>query len=163
MSSPRPSVFIAYPLSTARDPRETGRLVKLFRDVFVSGGWEVNPRRGESIEALNDRLRSGGGASLVARNIEGIVTSDLLLVIAAEMDEPSSVWVEAGVALARGIPLIVVAISAVSLPFLIRAAVTHTAITSVNYSSFPLHAYSTYSLATEDHQAQAIHDLIRSI
>ena len=163
MNSPEPSVFIAHPLSTAKDLPDTERLVQLFREAFVSRGWKVRPRRGESVEALNDRLRSGGGASLVTCNIEGIITSDLLIVIVTEMDEPSSVWIEAGAALGRGIPLVVVATEAVSLPFLIRAAVKPVTVTASCRPRPPLHTCSIHTLTTEGHQAQAVGNLVQSI
>jgi hypothetical protein len=122
--SPPQSVFIAYPMTAAKDLSATERLVRQFRAGFLSRKWTVRPRRGESVEAIDARMRAGGGASLVSSNIEGIGLSDLLLVVATEMEEPSSVWVEVGVAMARGIPLVVVAEPSVRLPFLVRAAVT---------------------------------------
>jgi nucleoside 2-deoxyribosyltransferase len=163
MNSPEPSVFIAHPLSTAKDLPHTERLVQLFREAFVSQGWKVRPSRGEAVDTLNDRVRSGGGVSLVTSNIEGIVASDLLLVIVTEMDEPSSVWVEAGVALARSIPLVVVATTAVALPFLIRAAVAPAAATASRPSGSLLRTCSIHTLAAEGRQAQAVGDLVKSI
>jgi hypothetical protein len=163
MNSPEPSVFIAQPLSTAKDLPDTERLVQLFHEAFVIRGWKVRPRRSESVDALNHLLQGDGGASLVARNIENIVISDLLLVIATEMEEPSSIWVETGVALARGIPLVVVATTtAVHVPFLIRAAAAPAAVTASRPMP-PSHACSIRTLTTEGHQAQAIGNLVQSI
>lgn len=163
MTLPGPSVFIAYPLSTAKDLPATEHLVQLFREAFVDRGWTVRPRRGESVGALNARVRAGGGAPLVASNIEGIVTSDLLLVIATEMDEPSSVWVEAGVAIARGVPLIVIADPHVHLPFLVRAAVAPVAFTTSGPPNRLFPTSSVPALATGSDKSHAVEDLVDSI
>ena len=165
MSPLEPSAFIAHPLSTAKDLPSTERLVQQFRDAFAGRGWRVRPHRDDSVAALNASLRTGGGASLVTRNIEGIVTSDLLLVIATEMDEPSSVWVEAGVALARGVPLVVLTTPAVTLPFLVRAALASGAdTTGGSLRRRPLAASIPIpTMTTTTHQVQAVGDLVDSI
>jgi hypothetical protein len=163
VTPPAPSVFIAHPLSAAKNLPATERLVRLFRDAFLDRGWTVRPRRGESVDALNARVRAGLGTSLVASNVEGIVASDLLLVIATEMDEPSSVWVEAGVAIARAIPLVVVADPSVRLPFLVGAVVAPGAYATGGPLNHLLPASSVPALATGSHKLQAVEDLVDSI
>jgi hypothetical protein len=100
---------------------------------------------------------------LVASNIEGIVTSDLLLVIVTEMDEPSSVWVEVGVAIARGVPLVVVADPYVRLPFLVRAVVAPGASATGARPNRLLPTPSVSALAAGSHKSQAVEDLVDSI
>lgn len=163
MTPPGPSVFIAHPLSSAKDLLFTEHLVQLFRDAFVARGWTVRPRRGESVGALNARIRAGRGAPLVASNIEGIVTSDLLLVIVTEMGEPSSVWVEAGAAIARGVPLVVIADPHVPLPFLVRAAVAPVAFAPSDPPNRLFPTPSVPALATGSGKSRAVEDLVDSI
>jgi hypothetical protein len=100
---------------------------------------------------------------LLASNVEGVVTSDLLLVIATEMDEPSSIWVEAGMAIARGVPLVVVATPQVRLPFLVRAALAPAASSAGSRPNRLLSASSLSALAAGRNRARAVGDLVDSI
>lgn len=158
-----PSVFIAHPQTTAIDLAAIDRLAEMFRDNFLDRGWVVLPLHREPLDAADAHVRIGDGASLLASNVESIVRSDLLLVIATELEEPSSIWVEAGIAIARNVPLVVVADPTVRMPFLVRTA---TALGAHAIGGRPGRLVLTSSLsapADQTQQAQAVKDLVDSI
>lgn len=121
-------VFIAHPMSSAREPAAVDRAVRMLRSTFAGRGWSVYPQRATALAELNDQVQRGNGRPILEANVESIVTSDLLVVLVADALEPSSIWIEIGIALARGVPIAILSGESTSLPFLVRAALdTHSA------------------------------------
>lgn len=110
------TVFLAYPLSKARDLYAVEHFVGVLRDQLVSGGYAVLPELGgpERIE-----LTSGVAvSSVLSSNIAAVAGSDLVVLLVPENEEPSSIWVELGMALAAGRPAIIVGPRTARIPFL---------------------------------------------
>lgn len=106
-------VFLARPLSDVAEPAPLDELCRSLSAELHAAGWTVGPVR--------EAVPPDGGRALVAGNVEGILGSDLLLVI-GEPGTTSSIWVEVGVALAGGVPVAVLARPGDRLPFLVEQA-----------------------------------------
>lgn len=115
-------VFLAYPLTKAEDlPRFEPFLARL-RHEFETSGWIVFPSdEGQKRMAAATERRSRG--AVLASNVAAVTTSDLLVVLVSPAREPSSIWVELGMALAQRRPIIIVGDVVDRLPFLGRLAV----------------------------------------
>lgn len=122
MSTPSRLVFVAHPLSAVRDPDNTKRIVDMVRTAFRDRGWDVRPAETDDM-SFERRAAASAAPDIVRANIDAVRTSDLLVVVAGDFAEPSSIWVEAGIALAVAVPVAVLSDDRTRLPFLLRAAV----------------------------------------
>jgi len=117
------TAFVAYPISGADEPDGVRAAAQALRLELARRGWRVRPEAITDGDAAIERARRGEGRSVVQNNVEGISTSSVLVLLIDEATKLSSVWVEAGVALARGVPTVVVASERAALPFLVASAV----------------------------------------
>jgi hypothetical protein len=111
-------------MTTASNPHTVEHAVDAVRRHFTAAGWQVRPNEQEDTPAIVSRANRGEGRSIVESNVTAIKTSTLLLVLADRTSTPSSIWVEAGIALSSGVPGAVVAAEGVVLPFLVSAAMS---------------------------------------
>lgn len=117
------SVFLAYPISAVAEPSWVDAWADVVDDSFSQAGWSVCPNRNDRSCRATLRGEVVDGA-LLARNIRNIVESDVVTLLAADAVEPSSIWVEFGVAIAARVPVVLVRSADRRLPFLVDLART---------------------------------------
>lgn len=122
------STFLAYPLSGVPDLAALELFVDTLRSRFEDAGWHVLPEfDGPERIVMGHELAP---SRVLASNIAGVTGADVLVLLLPDVPEPTSVWVELGMALAARRSLVVVAPPNAVLPYLARlalAAGTHTA------------------------------------
>ncbi|MGN9811455.1 hypothetical protein ACTMSW_19120 [Micromonospora sp. BQ11] len=117
-----PSAFIAYPVTGTRHVGDIAAVAQGLRTALTACGWTVLPEVVVEEPVAIARFRDGEGRRLAERNVEQVASATVLVILADGAAETSSVWIEAGVALARGVPTVVVASIGTTLPFLLGSA-----------------------------------------
>ncbi len=112
-----PSAFIAHPVSETGNAEAIAVAAREMRNVLTGCGWRVVPEVVVEKSVATARVRDGEGRRLVERNVEQVGSATVLVILADGAAETSSVWIEAGVALARGVPTVVVASLKLRCPF----------------------------------------------
>ena len=120
------TVFLAHSISSASPESATEDIARIAREELVKAGWRVLPREREPLAGILARAMHGDGRAMVASNVASIVNSDLILIIAEDYGSPSSVWVEAGIALAARVCGVVIAGPNVALPLLVTSSLGST-------------------------------------
>lgn len=115
-------VFLAYPLQAAEDLADTERLAQMVRQGLEASGYTVRPGSGDSERAALHATVPDAKVRL-GSNVAGVTGADFLVVLLSPMREPSSIWVEVGMALAVGRPVVLAGPAGVEIPFLVRLAV----------------------------------------
>jgi len=118
-----PTVFLAYPLTMAGDLPNLSEFVSSLRRALIADGWGVSPVE-DGIRRLWSPSEGRPAEGLLSSNVRGVTTSELLVVLVPTALEPSSIWVELGMALAARLPIIIVGEEGVRIPFLGRLAVS---------------------------------------
>ncbi|WP_199421593.1 hypothetical protein [Actinotalea solisilvae] len=113
-------VFIAYPLTTTPDLAGVERWVIQLRARLVASGMDVVPKLGGRERALAAAGEPDG--DLLESNVAAVTRADVVVVLLPTIVEPSSIWVELGMALAARRPLVVAGPADAALPFLARLA-----------------------------------------
>lgn len=117
----RPTIFLAYPISAVKDRDAVDVFVRALDRGFAAAGWHVRPNiAGRERSTPDADLASAG---VLTSNVEGILSSDIVVIVAAGEAEPTSIWVEFGIALGAKIPLVLLAPYGRAIPFLARLAV----------------------------------------
>lgn len=116
-------VFLAYPLTTSLNLFILEQFVRQLREGFEAAGWDVLPVDG-GFERINAATRDLTPADLLASNVAAVTGSDLLVVLSPPALEPSSIWIELGMALAYKRPIIIIGGNDLHIPFLGRLAVS---------------------------------------
>lgn len=114
-------MFVGHAVTGTAEAVAVVEVVSGLRQAFTERGWHVRPDVVVDT-AVADRVRAGEGRRLVQRNVEHVAASALLVLLADRAAETSSLWIEAGVALAGGVLIAVVASSHTTLPFLLASA-----------------------------------------
>ncbi len=117
------SVFLAYPVSAVTGPSWVDAWADVVDASFTQAGWSVCPSRHDRCCRASLRDEAVDDA-LLARNVQNIVESDIVTLLAADAMEPSSIWVEFGVAIAARVPVVLVRSPDRHLPFLADLART---------------------------------------
>lgn len=110
------SVFLAYPLSGAADLDELEAFVNSVRRRLDGAGWQVLPERGGPERLRQDQVASP--AEVLASNVSAVTGADVLVLLLPAVTEPTSIWVELGMALAARRPVVVVAPPEATIPHL---------------------------------------------
>jgi len=118
----RSSVFIAHPVTGTGNPEAAADTARDLRTALIGLGCAVRPEVIVDREVATSRIRAGAGRLLATGNVEQVASATMLVILADGAAETSSVWIEAGVALARGVPTVVVASPGTALPFLLTSA-----------------------------------------
>lgn len=116
-------VFLAQPVSNVTDSHSVNKFTLALSRSFTKSGWIATPKAiGQARGAADCGPIENG--RLLSSNIEGILSSDLVVIVAAAATEPTSIWVELGVALGAGVPILLVTPVDRPIPFLARVAGT---------------------------------------
>lgn len=118
----RPSVFIAHPVTGTGDPHGAAAAARKLRATMAGFGFVVRPEAVVDADVATSRLRAGEGRRLAASNVEQVASATMLVILADGATEISSLWIEAGVALASGVATVVVVSPDTPLPFLLGSA-----------------------------------------
>lgn len=110
-------VFLAYPLTSGAHLASLEVFEGLLRKRLSHDGWDVLPIEGgpERVTQSADRATS---VTRLSSNVVGVTRSDALVLLVPELREPSSIWVEFGMALAAGGAVIIVGPAEAKLPYL---------------------------------------------
>jgi hypothetical protein len=114
-------VFVGHAVTGTTEAAAVVEVVSGLRHELTDWGWQVRPDIVVDT-AVADQVRAGEGRRLVQRNVDHIATSALLVLLADHAADTSSLWIEAGVAIASCVPVAVVADAHTTLPFLLASA-----------------------------------------
>lgn len=117
----RPTVFIGHPYTLSPDRERVLALIAGLREALVARGFAVRPLSMVGSGASGPVTRPA--RDLVVANVDDVVDCDLVVLVDDHAPSTTSMWVEAGMALAARRPTIIISPDAARLPFLVRAAV----------------------------------------
>lgn len=116
------TVFLAYPLTAAVSLASNDHFVSALRSGFLREGWHVRPDPPDE-ERLSPVRDGVAPADRLSVNLQAVASADALVVLVPDVVEPSSIWVELGVALATRVPVVVVAPATRRMPYLAQLAI----------------------------------------
>lgn len=115
------SVFLAYPLTTTHELELLELFVNQLRIRLSEEDITVQPKSGGPERIASSSL-GATDQNLLASNVDKIASSDVFVLLLPSIQEPSSVWMELGIAIAARRAIVIVGPSDAPMPFLGRLA-----------------------------------------
>ena len=113
------SVFLAHPLSTSDAIDSAEHWATLIRVRLIEKGMDVLPTTYGADRIATNR-RGNAKREILTSNIAGVELADILVLLLTPAAEPSSIWVELGIAMLAKKSVVIIGPASQPVPFLAR-------------------------------------------